>query len=514
LVENSYLNNIINALNSGNGSDDSGYINAINSLYYIQNVRYALEPHVNSTLSTAQLKVLTDTDSFKSSLGYSYILRDAGNLSSTVSPYAGAGKLTMTPLQWEKTTYNATYQSEGTVNAYDNEGLAKSPYSSDVGDDDSDEGYDPDDDDDDYAGGGSGNGGNNNNGGSVDNAGSGNNNGSGSADNAGNGGNVDADTGSDDDYDDDDDSIIAGGSGSNGSASGTTGSTEAGSDNADTTPVGEVLTAEDIPGATVTTIDGAEFTEMGEVGASTGSVMEAIDANGNITTNEPVIQSTEELAQAITEQLAAGADEFYVFASENAEVPAEVIDVLVDSKATMSIGIVGNDGKCSAILTLDGNVLEKSGTNFNLKITVDAESPSVGSMVSSIGVPQDRYTVVDFEFSGELPGVFKVAVDVSAKYADGTRLALYYNNTGEGRLENQYQVTNVRGGFAEFAISHCSEYVLVDVSAAGSSVTTNTLSSPKTGDGNHLLFWVTMMGIVAAAYFGYSSYAKDKKKVR
>jgi pectin methylesterase-like acyl-CoA thioesterase len=534
LVENSYLNNIINALNSGNGSDDSGYINAINSLYYIQNVRYALEPHVNSTLSTAQLKVLTDTGSFKSSLGYSYILRDAGNLSSTVSPYAGAGKLTMTPLQWEKTTYNAEYQSEGEVKSYDNTGLAKSPYSSDVGDDDSDEGYDPDDDDDDYAGGGSGNGGNNNNGGSVDNvgsdnAGSGNNNGSGSVDNAGNGGNVDdADTGSDDDnsYDDDnsstDDSITSGGAANVGSSSGATGTdstvsegtTETGTDNADTTPVGEVLTPEDVPDATVTTIDGTEFTEMGTVGASTGSVIEALDANGNITTNEPVIQTTEDLVQTIAEQIAAGADEFYVFASENAEVAAEVIDTLVDTKTTMSIGIVGNNGKCSAILTLDGNVLEKSGTNFNLKITVDAESQSVANMASNYGITQNRYTVVDFEYSGELPGVFKVAVDVSAKYADGTRLALYYNNTAAGRLENQYQVTNVRGGFAEFAISHCSEYVLVDVSAAQSVITTNTLSSPKTGDGNHLLVWVTMMGIVAAAYFGYGAYESDKKRVR
>jgi pectin methylesterase-like acyl-CoA thioesterase/pectate lyase len=494
LVENSYINGIVNALNSGNGSDASGYIDAVNSLYYINGVRYALEPKVNTTKAGEVVKK-TNASAFRTALGYSYNLRDAASLSSTVVPYTGAGKLNLTVLQWEKNTYNDTYVSEGSTGTYTNDGLPSSPYSESTSSS------------------------------SSGNGGSGND---GSVDNAGNGGNVGDGNVSDDDYgyDDDnsstDDSITSGGAANVGSSSGATGTdstvsegtTETGTDNADTTPVGEVLTPEDVPGATVTTIDGTEFTEMGTVGASTGDVMEALDANGNITTNEPVIQTTEDLVQTIAEQIAAGADEFYVFASENAEVAAEVIDTLVDAKATMSIGIVGNDGKCSAVLTLDGNVLEKSGTNFNLKVTVDAQSQSVANMASSHGITQDRYTVVDFEYSGELPGVFKVAVDVSAKYADGTRLALYYNNTAAGRLENQYQVTNVRGGFAEFAISHCSEYVLVDVSAAQSVITTNTLSSPKTGDGNHLLVWVTMMGIVVAAYFGYSSYARDKKKVR
>jgi hypothetical protein len=438
---------------------------------------------VNTTKAGEVVKK-TNASAFRTALGYSYNLRDAATLSSTVLPYVGAGTLNLTVLQWEKNTYNDTYVSEGSTGTYTNAGLPSSPYSE-----------------------------------STSNGSSGNDE---TADDAGNGGNVDDGNVSDDDYSYDDDDSTNGGSsndeaGTNGSGTDSTvseGTTETGSDNADTTPVGEVLTPEDVPGATVTTIGGTEFTEMGTVGASAGSVMEALDTNGQITTNEPVNQTTENLAQTVAEKIAAGADEFYVFASENAEVTAEVIDALVDAKMTMSVGIIGDDGKCSAILTLDGNVLEKSNTNFNLKVTVDAESPSVSSMVSSHGIAQNSYTVVDFEYSGELPGVFKVAVDVSAKYADGTRLALYYNNTSAGRLENQYQVTNVRGGFAEFAISHCSEYVLVDISAAQSVITTNTLSSPQTGDGNHLLLWVTMMGIVAAAYFGYSSYVKDKKKIR
>jgi hypothetical protein len=454
LVENSYINGIINALNSGNGSDTSGYINAINSLYYINGVRYALVPKVNTTKEGEVVKT-TDASAFKSALGYTYNLRDAASLSSTVVPFTGAGTLKLTVLQWEKSTYNDTYVSEGSTGSYSNDGLASSPY-----------------------------GDGNLSSGSTGNTGS-------------------TDTDDDDDYDyDDDDTSDTNASGSNAAGS------------ADTTPVGDVLTADEIPGATVTTIGGVEFAQMGTVGTSTANAMQALDANGNITTNEPVNQTTEDLAQAIAAQIAAGADEFYVFATEDTEVAADVINSIVDNAKRMSIGIVGNDGTVKAILTLDGNVLEKTDTNFSLKITVGAQSTSVDSMISSIDVAQDKYTVVDFEFSGDLPGVFKVAVKVADRFADGTRLALYYNNVNEGRLENQYQITTVNGGYAEFAISHCSEYVLVDVSAAGSSVTTSTLSSPKTGDNNHLLLWVTMMGIVVAAYFGYSSYIRDKKKVR
>ena len=40
LVENSYISGIMNPLNSGNGSSPSGYINQLNSLYYMNGVQY------------------------------------------------------------------------------------------------------------------------------------------------------------------------------------------------------------------------------------------------------------------------------------------------------------------------------------------------------------------------------------------------------------------------------------------------------------------------------------------
>lgn len=105
LLENCYISGIINALNSGNGSSPSGYINAVNSLYYVSGTRYALTPKVNTTKPGEQVKIL-NADAFTGNLPYSeYALYDAAELSSLVVPFAGAGKLNLTVLQWEKSSY-------------------------------------------------------------------------------------------------------------------------------------------------------------------------------------------------------------------------------------------------------------------------------------------------------------------------------------------------------------------------------------------------------------------------
>jgi pectin methylesterase-like acyl-CoA thioesterase/pectate lyase len=101
LVENSYINGIIKALLSGNGSSPGGYIDAINSLYYLNGV----ETELLITDHTGQGLTL-DVDKFKTSLPYSYHLYDAGSLDTLVLPYVGAGSITMSTTQWEKTKYN------------------------------------------------------------------------------------------------------------------------------------------------------------------------------------------------------------------------------------------------------------------------------------------------------------------------------------------------------------------------------------------------------------------------
>lgn len=123
LLENCYINGIINALNSGNGSSPSGYINAVNSLYYMYGQRYALAPKVNTTKEGEALKVL-DAETFVSELPYSdYTLYSASDLASIVKVNAGAGKQAWTPLQWEKTVYYDGTWTKPTASTTTNDGL-------------------------------------------------------------------------------------------------------------------------------------------------------------------------------------------------------------------------------------------------------------------------------------------------------------------------------------------------------------------------------------------------------
>lgn len=106
LLENCYLSGITNALNSGNGDSPAGYINAVNSKYLMDGVSTTLGVENNNTIQDG--KLIQDTTAFTTALPYnSYTLYSADSLSTNVKPYTGAGKLTMTTLQWEKTSYTA-----------------------------------------------------------------------------------------------------------------------------------------------------------------------------------------------------------------------------------------------------------------------------------------------------------------------------------------------------------------------------------------------------------------------
>ena len=106
LLENCYMSGMTNVLISGNGESSAGYINAVNTIYKLDNKAADLKVMLN-TSKEGEVALVQDKDEFKASLPYSdYRLYSASELSTVVQPYTGAGKLTLTTLQWEKTKYN------------------------------------------------------------------------------------------------------------------------------------------------------------------------------------------------------------------------------------------------------------------------------------------------------------------------------------------------------------------------------------------------------------------------
>lgn len=294
------------------------------------------------------------------------------------------------------------------------------------------------------------------------------------------------------DYDDDDDDTDSTSSGSTSS------------DNSTNTEDYDVLKPEDIPGSTVTQIDGTNFAELGEISYVAEKIVKAVDNNGKVSSSVEVIKDTTSVANKIIDKINAdNSSEVVVFASEGTSVSKKVFDKLKETGKTLSIGVVDGQGKVNAIISIDGNKIKGTSVDFNLKVTVDAKNSTINSVATKAGINNDKFTVVDFKYSGTLPGTLKAAVNVANKYADGTKLALYYYNASKGVLENQYQLTTVSDGYAEFAIDHCSQYVLVDVSAAEGTITTGTLGSPKTLDTNALMMWIIVMLATLLALIGY-----------
>lgn len=101
LLENSDISGIIKALLSGNGSSPAGYIGALNTVYKMDGVETELTV-TDSTYSGLVLNV----DEFKHALPYIYNVYDARSLASSVLPYAGAGAISMSSVQWQKAVYN------------------------------------------------------------------------------------------------------------------------------------------------------------------------------------------------------------------------------------------------------------------------------------------------------------------------------------------------------------------------------------------------------------------------
>jgi hypothetical protein len=274
-----------------------------------------------------------------------------------------------------------------------------------------------------------------------------------------------------------------------------------------------ILTSDDISGADNIQIDDVGFTQIGDVMLSASEIMSAINDDGQIIADVDVMQTSQEISTSVLENVNdTSVDSIAIFASEDASISADVINSLVKTGKTLSVGIVDENGKVNAILTLNGNDLTSATSDFELAITVDTQDIGVTTLMANYEIPMSSYSIISFDYSGNLPGTFKVAVDVSDKFADGTQLALYYNNSVTGALENQYQVTTVSSGYAEFAINHCSEYVLMDVSTARNMITSSTLTSPKTGDTSHIVFWISMMGAVLAILGGIEACASERKR--
>ncbi|SEW07949.1 pectate lyase [[Clostridium] fimetarium] len=177
-------------------------------------------------------------------------------------------------------------------------------------------------------------------------------------------------------------------------------------------------------------------------------------------------------------------------------VDSSVFETIKANGSTVQINVTDPNGNIIASWAFDGNTIN-SFTPVALGVVINATSTNAQKLIDKANVA-NKSVVIHFDYSGELPGPAKVKVNVQDKFANGTQVKLYYFNESSGKLEFQNQIITVADGSAEFTITHCSDYVLSDVSLGD---TLDNVKLPQTGDHTNIWLYI-IIGVGALCMVG------------
>lgn len=93
---------------------------------------------------------------------------------------------------------------------------------------------------------------------------------------------------------------------------------------------------------------------------------------------------------------------------------------------------------------------------------------------------------LSFKHHGALPSEATIRVNVSKNYENGTKLYLYYYNEEKKQIEYIDHNLEVKDGYVEFQIDHCSEYFLT------TTIVNDAANNPKSM--NHII--IILVGII------------------
>lgn len=148
----------------------------------------------------------------------------------------------------------------------------------------------------------------------------------------------------------------------------------------------------------------------------------------------------------------------------------------------------------------DGSKMESSDFSVNLVVKVgDTENKDkINALIPNV---KEQPLNLHFEHEGALPTGTRVRVDVSDTYADGDKLTLYYYNPTTNKLEEKVTNIKVTDGNAEFALEHCSDYVLAKEKVAPNNVQTSSIN---------VVFYITL---AIASLAGIGLLISKKKEI-
>lgn len=116
------------------------------------------------------------------------------------------------------------------------------------------------------------------------------------------------------------------------------------------------------------------------------------------------------------------------------------------------------------------SVNENLEIDINLRLSIDAYNAVTNDINNRV---DQNKLIVTFDHHGALPSNATVRVNVKDKFKDGEELYLYYYNEETTDIEYIEHRIEVKEGYVEFDIEHCSNYFLT------AAVVNDAVNNPK-----------------------------------
>ena len=106
----------------------------------------------------------------------------------------------------------------------------------------------------------------------------------------------------------------------------------------------------------------------------------------------------------------------------------------------------------------------------DLRLSIDANTAGAKNINSRV---DQKKLIISFDYHGALPLKTTVKINVSKKFNNGEHLYLYYYNPESDNIEYIMHDVEVKNGYVEFQIEHCSDYFLT------AAVVNDAINNPK-----------------------------------
>lgn len=206
---------------------------------------------------------------------------------------------------------------------------------------------------------------------------------------------------------------------------------------------------------------GSSDEKKDEVTQETGknSAPETVDKENVITVEEILVKVLEKLEQVIEKTVE-------IISTDATKVSKDVFDSIKEEGKNLTIGVVDKDNKLQYSWTFSEKSMDNTDMEIDLSINFDAEKGKKEKIEKLTGKDDARY--ITFNHHGDLPGNATIKTYVGDKYKNGEKIYLYYfDEEQEKVLRVGDKPMEVKGGYVEYTITHCSVYFFMDQQLEG-----------------------------------------------